>query len=153
MKNRSKRYFEDFIPGEVLTLGTSPVTAEEIIEYAEKWDPQPRHIDPIAAKESSFGGLIASGSHIFAISVRLLVTQNPQVAVVAVVGCDRVRFTRPVRPGDVLTSYAECVETRPSRTKADRGIVRNKITLVNQNGERVLKYIDTILALKRPIQD
>jgi len=151
--NRNKRYFKDFIPGEVLTLGTHSVTAEEIIEYAEKWDPQPRHIDPEAAKESSFGGLIASGSHIFAISVRLLVTQNPPVAVIAVVGCDKIRFTHPVRPGDVLTSYAECVEIRPSRTKADRGIVRNKVTLVNQNGEQVLSYIDTILALKRPIQE
>jgi acyl dehydratase len=151
VNNRSKKYLDDFISGEVLTLGTHSVTADEIIEHAKRWDPQPHHIDPEAAKESSFGGLIASGSHVFAISVRLLVTQNPPGAVIAVVGCDKIRFTHPVRPGDVLTSYAECVETRPSRTKADRGIVRNKITLVNQNGERVLSYIDTILALKRPI--
>jgi acyl dehydratase len=152
LKSRDKIYFEDFTPGEVLTLGAHSVTADEIIEYAKKWDPQPRHIDPEAAKESSFGGLVASGAHIFAISVRLLVTQNPLVAVIAVVGCDKVRFTQAVRPGDVLTSYFECVETRPSRTKADRGIVRNKVTLVNQNGEQVLSYIDTILVFKRLTQ-
>jgi len=153
VKKRNQRYFEDFTPGEVLTLGTYSVTADEIIEFAQRWDPQPRHTDPEAAKESSFGGLVASGAHIFAISVRLLVNQNPPVAVIAVVGCDKIRFTQPVRPGDVLTSYFECVETRPSRTKADRGIVRNQVTLVNQNGEQVLSYIDTILALKRPIQE
>jgi len=153
MRKRNRRYFEDFTPGEILTLGTHAVTADEIIEFARKWDPQPRHTDPEAAKESSFGGLVASGAHIFAISVRLLVTQSPPVAVIAVVGCDRVRFSYPVRPGDMLTSYFECVETRPSRTKSDRGIVRNKVTLVNQNGEQVLSYIDTILALKRSIHE
>ena len=151
MKNRNKKYFEDFTPGEIITLGTHSVTADEIIEYAKKWDPQPRHTDPEAAKESSFGGLVASGAHIFAISVRLLVNQNPPVAVIAVVGCDKVRFTHPVRPGDVLTSYFECIKTRPSRTKADRGIVSDKVTLVNQNGVQVLSYIDTILVFKRPI--
>lgn len=150
MKKHDKRYFEDFTPGEILTLDTYSVTADEIIEYAKKWDPQPRHTDPEAAKESSFGGLVACGPHIFAISVRLLVTQSPPVAVVAVVGCDKVRFTHPVRPGDALTAYFECIESRSSQTKADRGIVSNKVTLLNQNGEQVLSYIDTILVFKRP---
>lgn len=149
MENRSKKYFEDFIPGKIEPLGTHSVTSEEIIEYAEKWDPQPLHIDPDAAKESDFGGLIASGSHVFAIAVRLLVLQKPQAAVIAAVGCDKVRFTHPVRPGDVLTLYGECVETVPSRSKADRGVVRTRITLINQNGEQVLSFIDIILVLKR----
>ena len=147
-----KRYFEDFVPGEAIVHGTYAVTAEEIIAFAKRWDPQSRHTDPEAAKESNFGGLVASGAHIFAISVRLLVLQNPAVATVAVVGCDKVRFTHPVRPGDVLTSYGECIETIPSRTKEDRGIVHNKVTLVNQNGEQVFSYIDTILVFKRKIQ-
>ena len=149
MENRGKKYFEDFIPGKIETLGTHSVTSEEIIEYAEKWDPQPLHIDPDAAKESDFGGLIASGSHVFAIAVRLLVIQKPQVAIIAALECDKVRFTHPVRPGDVLTLYGECVETRPSRSKADRGVVRTRITLINQNGEQVLSFIDIILVLKR----
>jgi acyl dehydratase len=149
MKNLSKKYFEDFIPGTVVTIGTYSVTSEEITEYAKRWDPQPVHIDPDAARESHFGGLIACGSHVFAISVRLIVAQNPQVAVIAVLGCDKVRFTHPVRPGDILTLHIECIETRPSRSKADRGVVRNRITLINQNGEQVLSYIDTILVLKR----
>ena len=149
MENRSKKYFEDFIPGKIDTLGTHSVTSEEIIEYAQKWDPQPLHIDADAAKESDFGGLIASGSHVFAISVRLLVLQKPQAAVIAALGLDKLRFTHPVRPGDVLTLCSECVETRPSRAKTDRGVIRTRNTLINQNGEQVLSFIDTLLVLKR----
>lgn len=149
MKNMNKQYFEDFVPGEVITLGSYPVSSDEILDYANKWDPQPLHMDPEAAKSTPFGGLIACGTHVFAISVRLLVTQKTPVAVIAALGLDEVRFSHPVRPGDVLTLIRECLEVRPSKSKSYRGIVRNNIRLVNQNGEQVLSYIDTILVAKR----
>ena len=144
------KYLEDFVLGEVEKVGEHLLTQEEIIEYAKKWDPQFFHIDPDAANKSVFQGLTAAGTHLIAITVLHLVTHQPRVSVLAALGWDDVRFLGPARPDDTLTLTRECLEIRPSKSKLDRGIVRNKLTLNNQKGQSLLSYVDTILVAKRP---
>lgn len=143
------KYFEDFVVGENVAVGEYLLTQEDIIEFGRKWDPQFFHINPEAANESVFSGLIAAGSHLVSITVRLLVTQKPRVSVLAGVGWDEVRFLAPARPGDKLTLFSECLEVRPSTSKPDRGIVKNRITLNNQVNQTLLSYVDTILVARR----
>lgn len=144
------KYLDDFTPGEKVKVGVHHVTSEEIVTFARAWDPQPVHIDPYSASASPFGGLIASGAHIVAISVELLVTSGEQpVAIIAALGWDKVRFLAPVRPGDTLTLTRHCLEARPSESKPDRGVLRNELVLTNQAGTAVLSYEDSILVRTR----
>ena len=144
------KYLEDFVLGEVEKVGEHLLTQEDIIEYAKKWDPQFFHTDPEAAKKSVFKGLTAAGTHLIAITVLHLVTHQPRVSVLAALGWDEVRFLNPARPGDAVTLSRECLEIRPSTSKPDRGVVRNRLTLSNQKGNVLLCYIDTIMVAKRP---
>lgn len=142
------KYFEDFGLGEVEEVGEYKLTQEEITEFGKKWDPQFFHIDPMAADKSIFSGLIAAGTHLMAITVLKLVTHQPKVAILAGLGWDEVRFVGPARPGETLTLIRECIEIRPSASKPDRGVVKNRLTLSNQNGQPLLTYVDTILVAK-----
>ena len=144
------KYFDDFAVGETVVVGEHLLTQEALIEFAQKWDPQFFHVSPEAAEKSIFSGLIAAGTHLMSIAVLLLVKQQPSVAVLAGLGWDEVRFIAPARPGDTLVTSRECLETRPSASKQDRGIVINRITLNNQKGELLLTYVDTILVKKSP---
>ncbi len=144
------KYFEDFSPGETEVKNGWPLTEADIIEYARQWDPQPQHVDPEAARALPLGGLIAAGTHLLSLCVRLLVTGAERIAVIAAMGWDEVRFLEPARPGDLLTLSRRCLEARPSASKPDRGIVRNEIILANQHGRPVLRLVDTILVRRRP---
>jgi acyl dehydratase len=144
------KYLEDFRPGTNETIDGYLLTAEEMIDFAKKWDPQPMHTDPEAAKGSNYGGLIASGAYLMAIAVHQLVTGPVRVATIGALGLDEVRFLEPARPGDVISVTSECIETRLSNSKPDRGVVRNRITLCNQRGKTLLSYIDTLLVARRP---
>jgi len=145
----SIKYYEDFTVGSSETFGNYIVEKDEIIEYARKWDPQPFHIDEEKAKKSVFNGLTAAGSHIFAVSILLIMQREIKVQVVAMLGIEKLRFKHPVRPGDRLSLTHECIDKRESENKDDRGIVQNRITLKNQNGDDVLTYIDNMLISKR----
>lgn len=144
------KYLEDFVVGQVEKIGEYNLTREEIIEFGKKWDPQFFHTDPQAAEKSVFSGLIAAGTHLMAITVLQLVTHQPRVSILAGLGWDEVRFLDPARPGDTLTLFRKCLETRPSTSKPDRGVVRNQLTLCNQDGQPLLSYVDTIWVAKRP---
>ena len=113
-----------------LAFGEYLLTQEEIIEFGKKWDPQFFHIDPEAADKSVFSGLIAAETHLLAITVLQLITHQPRVSVLAGLGWDEVRFLGPARPGDALTLFRECLEIRPSASKLDRGVVKNRLTLL-----------------------
>src|SRR5579871_83649 len=98
-----KQYFEDFQVGETIHLGSREITAEEIIAFAHQWDPQPFHVDPDLAKESLFGGLVASGWHTAVMYMRLLVDGFlNETASMGSPGIDELRWRKPVRPGDTL---------------------------------------------------
>ncbi|MGD2045571.1 MAG: MaoC family dehydratase [Gemmatimonadota bacterium] len=132
-------YWEDLPSGTVIDLGSYEVTEEEILEFARKYDPQPFHTDPEAAKGSIYGGLIASGWHTCAMSMRMLCDKLLlRAASLGSPGLDQIRWLRPVRPGDTLGGFMEVVESRPSRSKPDRGIIKSRWEVKNQDDEVVL---------------
>ncbi|MEF8826056.1 MAG: MaoC family dehydratase [Halapricum sp.] len=107
-------YFEDLAVGDTESLGTYTVTHEEIVEFARQYDPQPFHADPEAAAESPFGGLVASGWHTAAMTMRLIVDGFLRKAATGgALGVDELRWFDPVRPGDTLTTRTEVVATEP----------------------------------------
>jgi len=133
------RYFEDYVPGAVHEFGSIAVEEDEMIEFARRFDPQPFHTDPVAARESIFGGLIASGWYTAGLMMRLYVDQYlSHVASLSSPGVDELRWLKPVRPGDALSIRITITETKRSRSKPDRGIVHSYIEVLNQNGETVM---------------
>ena len=132
-------YFEDFPPGDVRESGARTVTREEILAFAREFDPQPFHIDEAAAKQTIYGGLIASGWHTIAIYMRLMWDSYlKDTASLGSPGVDEVRWLTPVRPGDTLRARFTVVDAVPSRSKPDRGIVRSLSEVFNQRGEVVM---------------
>ena len=120
----AERYFEDYHVGMIDEFGDIAVTAEEIVEFARRYDPQPMHVDSEAAARGPFGGLIASGWHTAAMVMRLFVEHYlSKVATLPSPGVDELRWVRPVRPGDTLRVRVTVLETRRSRSKPDRGLV------------------------------
>jgi acyl dehydratase len=133
------RYFEDYVPGSLHEFGEISVSAEEIIGFAQRYDPQDFHTDPEAAAKSRFGGLIASGWQTCGLMMRLYsdhyLTKN---ASLASPGIDELRWLVPVRPGDTLSMRVTVAEAKRSKSKPDRGLVRSAIEVLNQKGEIVM---------------
>lgn len=142
---------EDFHEGTVSEFGSYQVTREEILEFANKYDPQSFHIDEKAAKASQFGGLIASGWHTCAMTMRMLCDGLfSHTAGGSSPGIDEIRWLRPVRPGDRLRLRVEVLKVVPSRSKPDRGTVWNALTVLNQNDEAVATIKAMTIVFKRP---
>jgi len=148
---RVTRYFEDFIPGITVDCGSFSLSEAEIIAFAKEYDPQPFHVDPVAAKDGPFGGLIASGWHTASMMMRQLVDNyvSPESSLGAA-GVDELRWPKPVRPGDTLHIRAAVLEARRSRSKPDRGIVKTLMELTNQDGDLVMKATAINFILLRP---
>jgi len=120
--------------------------------FAAEFDPQPFHLDPAAAQASVFGGLAASGWHTAAVTMRLLVTGGiPLATGVIGLGGD-IAWPRPTRAGDTLRVESEIVEILPSRSKPDQGIIKVRITTLNQHGEPVQVSTAKLLVFRRPAQ-
>ena len=133
------RYFEDYLPGAVFECGHIPVSEAEIIEFARRFDPQDMHVDPEAAVRGRFGGLVASGWHTAALTMRLIAEYFLSKGTsLASPGVDELRWLKPVRPGDVLCVRVTVVEATPSRSRADRGMVRSFVEALNQDGDVVM---------------
>jgi acyl dehydratase len=146
----SDRYFDDYRAGTVEQLGPITVSEEEILEFARRYDPQPFHTDPEAARRSPYGGLIASGWHTSALMMRLFADHYLGESSLGSPGVDELRWPAPVRPGDTLTLRVEILETRLSRSKPDRGIVRTRIELFNQHAVLALSATAVNLIAVRP---
>jgi len=133
--------FDDLRVGTVMSADEPyEVTRDEIVEMGRRFDPQPFHLDDDAGAASPFGGLAASGIHTLAASIRLGAREVPVTAAVAGLGIDEIRMLQPVRPGDRLQQTTEVTELRPSASRPDRGIVRGKRTVRNQDGVAVMTY-------------
>ena len=146
----AKWAFEDFWEGQTIDLGHKSVAAEEIVEFAAEFDPQPMHLDEEAGKASLLGGLAASGWHTCAMFMRmmcdaLLLDSTSQGAP----GIDFVRWKRPVLAGDRLSGTTLVTSTRPSGSRPSLGLVGFRHTLVNQRGETVLELEHIAMFLKR----
>ena len=145
------RYLDDYAEGARYRFGEESVDAEEIMEFARRYDPQSFHTDPQAAAAGPFGGLIASGWQTAALMMRLFADNYlTHVASLASPGIDELRWVRPLRPGDRLTLICETTGVRPSRSKPDRGILTTAATLLNQDGDPVLTATAMNMVARRP---
>lgn len=143
-------FFEDLEIGEQRVSSPYEVTEEELLSFARSYDPQWFHADPEAARESHFGGLIASGILTAAIWRKVDHEINGDVAFICGFGWDEVRWPRPVRPGDRLRARSKVLDKRPSKTNPDRGHATFLYELVNQNDEIVFSCRSLNLISRRP---
>jgi acyl dehydratase len=144
-------YFEDHIVGAVFEFGETYVSEEEIVAFARRYDPQPFHIDPIAAEASPYGGIIASGWHTASMMMRMLVDHVISgESSLGSPGIDALRWNVPVRDGDVLGVRLVVASKRESQTRPDRGIVVYDIEVHNQRGEIPLSVSLTGFIRRRP---
>ncbi len=147
-------HYEDLAVGQQESFGTYEVTDSEIIEFAERYDPQPMHTDPETAEGSMFGGLVASGWHTASMCMRLLVENYlADSAAMGSPGVETLRWHEPVRPGDELTVEAEILEKRPSESRPDRGLVRADIGVRNGDGTLVMSMESLIFWGRREAGD
>jgi acyl dehydratase len=145
-------YFEDFAAGSIETWGARAVTREEVIAFAQEFDPQPHHLDDAAAEASILKGLSASGWHSCAIAMRMACDWFLlDTASMGAPGVDEVRWKKPVRPGDVLSLRRTILEPRVSSSKLDRGYVPMIWELVNQAGESVMSLQASTIVARRPV--
>ena len=143
-------FFEDYQEDTVIEMGPVYVEEDELIEFAIRYDPQPMHIDPEAAKIGPYEGLIASGWQTCALVMRELVNNyfSPSSSLGSP-GIDELQWLRPVRPGDRLTVRATILETKLSRSKPDRGLVRTLVEALNQQQEKVVSFKALNFMLRR----
>jgi acyl dehydratase len=145
--------FEDLTVGDTYVIGRHQLERQEILDFGRQWDPMPFHIDEDLANASHHGGLIASGTHMLAIRIKLLQSHGTNPYVIASMGYEEVKFLLPSRPGDEVTLHGECVWKRESKSQPDRGIAKFSFTLINQKDETVLSMVDTIFILKSDALD
>jgi len=144
-------YFDDYVPGSTYECGSVSIDQASIVAFAKEFDPQPFHVDPVAAAAGPYGGLIASGWHTAALVMRLLV-ENYLAAESSLgsAGLDELRWPHPVRPGDTLRVRATVVESRRSLSKPDRGIVKTVVEATNSGGATVMRATAINFMLVRP---
>lgn len=136
------QYFEDIVVGASRDTGSHTFTQDAIIAFAKQFDPQPFHIDPEAAKDSNFGGIIASGWHTAATVMRLLVDSAIDLeASLGSPGFDDLTWLKPVRPGDTIRARLTCIEKTPSKSRPGIGSARFLVEVFNQKDELVMKFI------------
>ena len=145
------RYWEDFAVGDVTEVGPVTVTEDEIVDFARRFDPQPFHVDPEAARESPYGGLIASGWHTTALFMGMFVRAVLlDSASLGSPGVEEIRWLAPVRPGDTLRGHSTITDLRESSTGAPRGTVFTTNEVVNQDGVVVLRMKARGFFARRP---
>ena len=144
-------YFEDLAVGQTFGTGTVTVEPEMVKAFAAEFDPQPFHLDEDAARASVFGGLVASGWHTAALTMKLLAGGELRgVGGLIGLGAEELRWPRPVHPGDVLRVRCEVLDVRPSKSQPDRGLVRVRNTTLNQDGQPVMVQVVTLIVPRRP---
>lgn len=127
------------------------MTAREITEFAARFDPQPFHLDDAAARRTVFGGLVASGWHTAALTMRLLVDGFPVAGGIIGLGMDELRWPAPLRPDDALHAEIEVLEARPSRSRPNSGLVKLRVTTRRQDGQAVQVTVPNLIVPRRSV--
>lgn len=154
MNDLGLSYFEDYLPGVTYECGSVSFDQASILAFAKEFDPQPFHVDPVAAAAGPYGGLIASGWHTAAVVMRLLVENYLSAeSSLGSPGLDEIRWPYPVRPGDTLRVRATVTEARRSLSKPDRGILTTLIEAVSQDDHTVMRATGINFVLVRPDPD
>ena len=143
-------YLDDLRVGQRFVSQAHTIDEAQIVRFAREFDPQPFHLDEGVATRSPFGGLVASGWHTAALTMRLLVQGGAPIAggIVGVGG--EIKWTAPTRPGDTLQVHSEVEEITPSRSRPDRGIVTIRSETRNQRGDVVQVFTGKIVVPRRP---
>ena len=141
-------YLEDLQVGQEFLSAEHSLDAGQIIAYAEQFDPQPFHLDEEAARDSFFQGLAASGWHTMSITMKLMVQSMPFAKGIIGAGGE-ITWPRPTRPGDILRVQSTIREIRPSRSRADRGMVQIRSLTLNQRGEVLQELTANLLAFRK----
>ena len=151
MSGDDRQYFEDVTVGTRQAFGRYEVTREEVIGFAERYDPQPFHLSDEAAAVTHFGRLSASGWHTCAMTMAMLVENLKQhrQAGLGSPGIDDLRWRRPVYPGDTLRCESEVLEARRSVSRPEMGIVKSRLTVFNQDDVAVMTFISNGLIATR----
>jgi acyl dehydratase len=142
-------FLEDLRVGQRFVSGTHRIDEGQIRAFAAQFDPQPFHLDAEAAKETFFGGLVASGWHTAAITMRLLVESGLPIGGGIIGAGGEITWPNPTRPGDVLQVESEVLELRPSRSRPDRGIATVRSETRNQRGDTVQVLVAKLLVPRR----
>jgi len=145
-------FFEDLEIGAETDFGSYEVTREEVIEFAQKYDPQPFHLSDEAAARTHFGRLAASGWHTCAMTMAVIaryVVADEQAGLGSP-GVDELRWLKPVYPGDTLTVRGQIIEKTPSRSKPEIGSFRTQTTVTNQDDVAVMRFTSIVLMRRRP---
>jgi acyl dehydratase len=151
--DKDDRWFEDYAAGQVYEFGPAVMEEAEILDFGRRFDPQPFHTDPAIGAASPFGGLAASGWHVCAVMMRLLVDGLiSRAASLGSPGMQQIRWVRPVRPGDSLKCRIKITSARRSRSRPDRGIIAMDIAVLNQKAEVVMTCSGVGLYRTRPVQ-
>lgn len=145
----SPAFLDDLHVGQRFVSGSHKLTAEAIKAFAGEYDPQPFHTDERAAEDSFFAGLAASGWHVAAVTMKLLVGDGAFIANGLIGAGGEIAWPRPTRPGDVLTVESEVIEVAPSRSRPDRGMVTVRSETRNQRGEIVQVLTAKLVAPRR----
>jgi acyl dehydratase len=135
-----KTYFDDLHDGQRLDCRPVAITREAIVDFAQRFDPQPFHLDETIARQSLFGGLVASSLHTLAACTRVVVDAQDDIAILSGVGMHEVKMVNPVRPGDVLSVTAWWADLKRSRSKPDRGFASIRCEVDNQTNARIMVY-------------
>jgi len=145
-----RTFFEDLHPGSTLSLGSATMAKDEMIAFATEYDPQPFHVDEVAARETFVGTLIASGWHTAAVNMRLFADGLLlDSSAMGAPGIDELKWLKPVLPGDTLRSRVAIVETRPSESRPTLGLVRFAFEVSNQKDEPVMTQSNWVLFGRR----
>lgn len=148
-------FYEDLELARPQRFGHYEVTREEVLDFAQKYDPQPFHVDDHAAAQTHFGRLAASGWHTCSMTMAMMVESRASepVAMLGAIGIDELRWLKPVHPDDVLSCETELIEKRRSRSKPGTGILKSRTTTYNQHGEAVLSMIAITMIRTRAAAD
>ena len=145
-------YFEDCTVGTETLFGHYDVTRDEVLEFARKYDPQPFHLSDEAAARTHFGRLAASGWHTCAMTMAVIaryVVETGQAGLGSP-GVDELRWLKPVYPGDRLTVRGKVIDSIPSRSKPNIGVIRSENTITNQDDVPVMRFTSIVMMLRRP---
>jgi acyl dehydratase len=144
-------YLDDLHVGQRFLSGSLTVDAARIKAFASEFDPQRFHLDEAAAANTMFGGLVASGWHTAAMTMRLLVDGGAPLAGGLIGAGGEIAWPKPTRPGDILTVETEVLDITPSRSRPDRGMVTLHSETRNQRGEVVQRSTMKLVVPRRPI--
>ncbi len=147
----AKLYFEDFTPGRVFQYGERTISLQEMVDFATIVDPQPMHVDVVAARETFVRELIASGWHTISLQMRMIVDHIlSRSSSMGAPGITSLKWLKPVLPGDTLRAECTVLDSRASNTKPDRGFATFKVEMINQRNEIVLEQIYPQMFARRP---